>query len=44
MNSLILIKTKEELQEKVISYLQSLQKRPQIIKSFFQKPSLKYAA
>ena len=40
----LFIKTKEELQTKVISYLKSLQKKPQIIKNFFQKPSLKYAA
>ena len=40
----LLIKTKQELQSKVISYLKSLQRKPQIIKSFFQKPSLKYAS
>ena len=40
----LFIRTKEELQEKVLSYLKSLQKKPQIIRSFFQKPSLKYAA
>ena len=39
----MVIKTKEELKEKVQSYLKSLQKKPQIIKSFFQKPSLRYA-
>ena len=40
----LFIKTKSELQTKVLSYLKSLQKKPQIIKSFFQKPSLKYAS
>ena len=40
----LFIKTKPELQTRVLSYLKSLQKKPQIIKSFFQKPSLKYAA
>ena len=40
----LFIKTKQVLQTKVISYLKSLQKKPEIIKGFFQKPSLKYAA
>ena len=40
----LLIKTKKELQSSVKHYLKSLQKRLKIIKSFFQKPSLKYAA
>ena len=39
----LFIKTKEELKEKVIHYLKSLQKKPDIIRSFFLKPSLKYA-
>ena len=39
----LLIKTKQELQRTVQSYLKSLQRKPQIIRSFFQKPSLKYA-
>ena len=40
----LFIKTKQELQTEVISYLKSLQKKPEIIKGFFKKPSLKYAA
>lgn len=40
----LLIKTKQELQATVQSYLKSLQRKPQVIKSFFQKPSLKYAS
>jgi len=40
----LFIKTKPELQARVLSYLRSLQKKPQLIKSFFQKPSLRYAA
>ena len=39
----LFIKTKEELKERVIHYLKSLQKKPDIIRSFFLKPSLKYA-
>ena len=39
----LLIKTRDELHKKVISYLKSLQKKPQIIKNFFLKNSLKYA-
>ena len=39
----LFIKTKEELKEKVIHYLKSLQKKPSIIRSFFLKPSLRYA-
>ena len=40
----VCLKTKEELQKKVISYLRFLQKKPQIIRNFFKKPSLRYAA
>ena len=40
----LFIKTKPELQTRVLSYLKSLQKKPHIIRGFFQKPSLKYAA
>ena len=40
----LFIKTKQGLQTRVQSYLKSLQRKPQIIKSFFQKPSLRYAA
>ena len=39
----LFIKTKQELHEKVISYLKSLQRKPDVIKSFFSKPSLQYA-
>ena len=39
----LLIKTRDELHKKVISYLKSLQRKPQIIKHFFIKNSLKYA-
>lgn len=39
----LLIKTRDELHKKVISYLKSLKRKPQIIKNFFIKDSLKYA-
>ena len=38
----LFIRTREELQEKVIHYLKVLQRKPDIIKGFFLKPSLKY--
>lgn len=40
----LFIRTRDELQEKVLSYLKSLQQKPEIIRSFFRKPSLRYAA
>ena len=40
----LFIRTRDELQERVLSYLKSLQKKPEIIRSFFKKPSLRYAA
>ena len=39
----LIIKDKAELHKKVISHLKSLQRKPEIIKGFFRKQSLRYA-
>lgn len=39
----LIIKDKQELHKKVISHLRSLQRKPDVIKSFFRKQSLRYA-
>lgn len=40
----LVINTKTELVSQVRSHLKSLQRKPEIIKGFFRKPSLRYAA
>jgi hypothetical protein len=36
--------SKADFKSKVVSYMRSLQNNPNKIRSFFQKPSLQYAA